>query len=576
MKNKLRKSNAGMALLTALMFISITVIVLTAMTARYVQQRLQTDHFEDYYNCFEVAEGAVQQGKAAIESFDFDFRIGIPDTWTPTFSDGGEIQLPDFDGDGIVPATFNLIPGSEYILYTHDWAADGRDTNGDGLDDTSVPNLENGFFSIHVIARLNGVTRQLEAIYSAQDINVWRNAVFAGTGAAGGLINGNVSVAGSVHLLGEGLPTGGLAVSALDMSGTSLIHNNYDGIPALMLPRVPALKPTVLDDGRTVPTLEAELRCKNGLVSLSGNSMVGEPADGTAVKRKMDGVFVNDGWSGNSTIAGVPTMVHSDNGFEEKYDLGNKVSFPLLSDYWREPDGSFVNNPNTGDWYTHEEYFSEVLVGDPNIRNDGFYKGNISLDTYDKSGKEGFYFNANTGETIKGPGSTAAVAAIVPNPAHDYILFNPANNTLKINGNIRIEGSFEITGKGNDTTVFYSGRGAILTTGASIIDTNLYTQEVGPNAFPVNSCFGIMSKGPMSVGTGSQLNIMGAFYSEQSISTIKQTNIMGTFVSNFFDMGTNVPSIFQVPALPNNLPLGMIGNYPILNMRCESWREIGI
>jgi hypothetical protein len=28
------------------------------------------------------------------------------------------------------------------------------------------------------------------------------------------------------------------------------------------------------------------------------------------------------------------------NGWNELYDLGNKVSFPLLTDDWREPDGS--------------------------------------------------------------------------------------------------------------------------------------------------------------------------------------------------------------------------------------------
>jgi hypothetical protein len=50
--------------------------------------------------------------------------------------------------------------------------------------------------------------------------------------------------------------------------------------------------------------------------------------------------------------------------------------------------------------------------------------------------------------------------------------------------------------------------------------------------------------------------------------------VAGTFVSNYFDMGTNVPSIFQVPTLADNLPLGMIGNYPIMSMTRVSWREL--
>jgi hypothetical protein len=67
---------------------------------------------------------------------------------------------------------------------------------------------------------------------------------------------------------------------------------------------------------------------------------------------------------------------------------------------------------------------------------------------------------------------------------------------------------------------------------------------------------------------------MGAFYAQNRIVSAKQTTIMGTFVSNYFDMGTNVPDIYQVPSLADNLPLGMIGNYPILAMNLVSWREI--
>jgi hypothetical protein len=40
-------------------------------------------------------------------------------------------------------------------------------------------------------------------------------------------------------------------------------------------------------------------------------------------------------------------------------------------------------------------------------------------------------------------------------------------------------------------------------------------------------------------------------------------------------MGTNVPEIYQVPSLADNLPLGMIGAYPILVYSQVSWRELG-
>ncbi|OGX08760.1 MAG: hypothetical protein A2Z88_00830 [Omnitrophica WOR_2 bacterium GWA2_47_8] len=52
---------------------------------------------------------------------------------------------------------------------------------------------------------------------------------------------------------------------------------------------------------------------------------------------------------------------------------------------------------------------------------------------------------------------------------------------------------------------------------------------------------------------------MGLFYAETSIVAQKQTDVLGSFVSNYFDMGSNVPSIFQVPDTINHLPPGMIG-----------------
>ncbi len=567
----IKKGNAGMALLTALIFITVTVLVLTAMTARYVQQRLVVDRFEDYYVCFEAAEAAIEQGRVALLSYDFDFRVGIPESWEPDFDDNNNLIMPSLDDDGIVPASFHSVPEVEYIVYVHEWYEDGRDTNGDGTIDSDA---EMGFFSIHALAGMNGHTRQIEAVYSSHDIGVWRNAIFAGSGQAGGLINGNVSVAGSVHLLGEDLPAGGMAVSALDMSGTSLIHNNYDGIPANLGARVPPLNTTIVD-GEEVPTLEATLRVKNGLVGLSGNSMVGEPPSAGA-KRTMDGVFVNDGWTGNSTVDGVPTMVFSDNSWEEQYDLGNRVGFPVLSDYWRDPEGNLVHNPNTGDWYTHEEYFTEQLAGQ-------VYEGDVVIDA---ASSDEFYFNVDTGEyehlppgQAGSPEERAARLAEIQarHEAGENSIFKPADSDkLYINGQIKIDGDLIFTGQGNQRTLHYEGRAALFVTGDVTIDANLLTYDVGPAAFPVNNCLGIMTPNNMMVGGSAQLSIMGAFYAEQQISTQRQTNVMGTFVSNYFNMGTNVPSIFQVPTLADNLPLGMIGNYPILNMRSESWREIGV
>jgi len=579
---RIRKGNSGMALLTALMFISVTIIVLTSMTARYIQQRLQVDRFEDYYNCFEVAEAAVSVGKSALDRSEFVFRVGIPDEWEPQFDEETNMLiLPEFDDDGIVPATFETVPGAEYIVYIHDWENDGRDTNGDGEIDSDA---EIGMYSVHAAARLNGVVRRIEAIFSTHDIGVWRNAIFAGSGQAGGVINGNVSVAGSVHILGENIPDGGTAVTALDMIGASLIHNHYDGMPAYLRQRIPDI-PIKTHYGEEVETLDAMLRVRRGRVALSGDAHIGQEfVSGSGLKGPMDGVYVTDGWTGNSVNPtpdgrGEPWKgFYADNGSQETYDLGNRVSFPLLTDDWRNPDGSRVHNPSTGTWYTHEEYFTEVLVADPDIPDDGIFNGDITLSARNE---QGFYYNANTGEHITG----AAVAALNPaalDPSHDYILMKPGTNSvLYINGNLRINGTLKFKSQGNGTTIHYSGRAAFLVNDL-VIESNLITVNNGnPDDFvgtyPQDNCLGIMAYNSMEIGgSAAQLDIMGAFYAQDQIRSAKQTNVLGTFVSSYFNISNQVPSIWQVPVLASSLPLGMIGNYPILNVRSISWREIGV
>ena len=65
-----------------------------------------------------------------------------------------------------------------------------------------------------------------------------------------------------------------------------------------------------------------------------------------------------------------------------------------------------------------------------------------------------------------------------------------------------------------------------------------------------------MASGNLTVGSLSQLQLMGGFYAQGTVASSKQTTTMGTFVGSYFDMGTNVPDIYQVPTLADNLPLG--------------------
>lgn len=571
-KTTKRSNNEGMALMMAVFFIAIGIVVVGSLMGRMLQQRKVVDQYEDYVTTFQGLESAISTGKVELET-GADGILGM-EGWTPEWSAGNELILPDMDSDSITPQYLASMDDVEFAAYTVRWADDGRDSNGDGIVDSTA---ENWMYSLYAMARNGQSNRAVEVVYEGSNVNVWENAIFAGSGQAGGLINGNVSIHGSVHLLGDSLVTGALALAAIDLSGTSLIHNNYQGIPVNLQARVPALPQTVFE-GETVYTLEAKLRAKAGLVGMSGNSEIGEPqVIGNNFKETMDGLFVTSGWTGNSVTddgdRGDPNSAFSDNGWDETYDLGDKVPFPLLTDDWRSSnDGAKVHNPATGTWYTHEDYFNQVLLADPDVTNDGIYNGNIVLNV--KTSK--FYWNATTGTVLNG-----SLPATAPAATDDYIIFDSATDTMKVNGQIRINGNLSFTGQGADKTVNYSGRAAILVYGDITIDTNLVTCNNGnkndtANSFPVNNILGFMASNNMVVGSTSQLDIMGAFYAQNQITSQKQTNVMGTFVSNYFDMGTNVPNIYQVPALADNLPLGMIGNYPILAISQVSWRELGL
>ena len=66
----------------------------------------------------------------------------------------------------------------------------------------------------------------------------------------------------------------------------------------------------------------------------------------------------------------------------------------------------------------------------------------------------------------------------------------------------------------------------------------------------------------------SQILMAAACYAGMGITAAKKSQVAGTFVCEYVNMGSNVPSIFQVPELINNLPPGMIGSEPV-------WANLG-
>jgi hypothetical protein len=108
----------------------------------------------------------------------------------------------------------------------------------------------------------------------------------------------------------------------------------------------------------------------------------------------------------------------------------------------------------------------------------------------------------------------------------------------------------------------------------------LNTHVVSKDEFPTNDVMGFLAYQDLEIGTGSgasQLEMMGAFYSQQTIVNEKQNDLAGAMVSNHFAL-MNVPSIYHVPAIVENLPPGMPGgntiNVYVWKELASTWREI--
>ena len=66
------------------------------------------------------------------------------------------------------------------------------------------PSADATYAWITASATSNGSTRSMRTFVLAHNVGIWNNAIFAGTGASGQAINGNVDIRGSVHILGDG------------------------------------------------------------------------------------------------------------------------------------------------------------------------------------------------------------------------------------------------------------------------------------------------------------------------------------------------------------------------------------
>ena len=387
----------------------------------------------------------------------------------------------------------------------------------------NVPGEEKSIW-VKSVGTLGDVSQTVEAYVKVYNINMWGNAVFVGSGDAGEGegIGENANMYGSVHVLGTGL-SGGDGDLAIDLGGAEyVIGNNYGGMSGALNNRIVALGTTIVNS-EVVETIESNVWIKQGQVGLSGDGTIGvDNVDGNSIKEKVDGVYVGETYGGTSGISNV----YSDNGYKNSYPLGDSIVFPSFSNAY----------PGYSDYEDYLFNNSLVLDSVPELAN---------------------------------------MAAITPesNFAYEDLVTSKGSISMDGSGNMVIAGKVYIDGgplnivEGVDRTINFSGDGVIYSEGDVSIDINFVT--TGKDSFPA-SIIGFMTPGDMSINTNLH-DIMGLFFAEDSITVSGNGEVAGTLVSNYVDMGSDGPSIYQVPSTISEIPSGMIGDSTTCFMKVLSW-----
>lgn len=453
-----RSGQSGMALVVAAVFLAVAVLILAATAMLVVNQSHQTDAQQNFQDCFNGLEAGIVASAHDLAQGGTGM-IGLEEA--PPLAASGVPEWPAMRGEGVSPRTSLTMPNVEYLAFAKDWFTDGVDNNGDGI--TDGPEEEN-YYNLYAMASIGGVVRKAEVTARVIDVNVWNNALFGGAGTPGGVVYGDADIHGSVHVTGDEVLEGNAALGG----NATRIRNSYEGLDDELLDRLPEL-PTRVFRGDAVGTLGTMLRVRNGLMLLSGDSVLGEvDVPGNRYKETLDGTYVSDGWVGSTVeddgIRGLPETVFSDNGSAVPYNLGEKVKLPLLSEPYRElGTGEIRISESRGRPYTHTEFFNEELTGEA-------FSGTLTITT-----GQDFYYNATR------PDETNPDDRL---PDDDYLYFDGATNVLEANGQIEIDGDLRFAvgsgdGSGGGGTQGQGGSGGSGGSGSTKVLAG--TVNINPN-----------------------------------------------------------------------------------------------
>ena len=518
-------------------------------TAAYQSYSFYSDgHWQDYDLTAEQASQAACENYLAIgldldRERDGDYNSDLGENYRTVSATNKDIPI---DTPVATPVTLpDGVEGGFEITLTNDGdrsILQSRGYLGDNVDDAKA------------------VSSSLASIKLETTASVWENAIFANGATPGaGIINGNVSIYGSVHLVGT--PDDGVA---LDVSGTSGIYSSYLGEESGSNDIVSEMS-RITDNEQ--PNICTRVRIKEGDLSFSSGS-----AQAGTTNYPLQSVEL-----GGDVVGGeVGDEVITESGDIDPYDPDLEVVVPTLDDTY----------PNETD--TDPNYFGAgVTVSMIDLSNTLNPTAACGQFTQTIQGNDKVVFSSTShgshidptplGTTCSSPGATAydgaamawlststsctlanAVSPPSVSSGNGYLCIagtNPIANSRSMD--ILFYGDVDYKGKG--TIRAGSGNGdatANIEVESSLLPLNDY--------FPKDSIISLVSSGTMDLGTTSGAEIAAIIFALKSVGLYHQTLLVGSIVAESIDIGSQVPSIAYETHIMGNMPVGSPGKTDVV------------
>lgn len=536
----IHKNEKGMVLPLGLMFLAIIAIMGTTAVIVTTTDLKIGSNYRASVQAFYIAEAGLARAEAELSN-DLNTDQNIGNTTFNQIS-GSPITITTRSDKFNTPTDFDNISfgAGAYTIQFKNYAPDPAAPTVYDPTTIWVRSIGTG---------PNSSTATLECYLSAENLSPWNNAIFSGGGGGAVPITGNVVIAGSIHILGDGLPstttvfsnqTGDCRNSNIDMHGT---------LAAKIA-------------GGTSSDLNAKFRIKNGLVDMSGSADIG------SMTSPFKGIYVTDGDDTNPAD-GVNDDITLDGGASifadkgatsaEAYDLGDyDITMPSIdTDYM---DANSLDLTGATDQTGGPPNYTLSATADGNSTNEkGLIAGELELrGDYNPTGSGGPYY-----PEIE---------------QYDGDNWDSSTNGIRLDCSssppvLEIKGIVKVSSLNISEDITYAGNGTIYVTGTTLIDGDVLPAATA--SYPTTDVFGVISTGDMTLGDdASQLLLTGAYYTAGTATSSKQTELAGTIVCKNFNITNQVPKIWQVPSLSNNLPPGMPGSDAVWIFTDRTWREI--